>query len=300
MKKCKLFIMTLAGVILVSSMVFARPVQVVTTIKPLHSLLSALMLDIAKPKLLIPDATPYEYIPTPQDLHLVKDADLIVWMGPELEQSLTSVLHSTNKNLNVFEMLSDSEFKVLEKRGEENKRDPFMWLDVRNGEVFVDALYDQLVAIDPSHQEKYTANRDALKQKVSHLDRMFEFGFRGVPAGVSWLYHDTQQYFEQSYAFKVRGVLSLLPGEVADTMNLLKARTQISTVPKVCFFVEEGMTQARSSIALEGTNAQVVSLDSFGLGYPAGPELYIQIMQHNYDAIRGCFKKIRARFVEKS
>jgi len=293
----------LAGVFFIamislSSVGAAKSIEVVATIKPVHSLLAALMQGVAKPTLLIADTAPFDYKPSAQDIELVKKADLVVWMGPELEQSLNSVLVKPTPDMNVFEMLSDSEFKVLSLRNDDNTRDPFMWLDVRNGEVFVDALFDKLVEIAPAHEKLFIENRDALKKKVSHLDRMFEFGFRGVPAGLSWLYHDTQQYFEQSYAFKVRNILSLKPGEVADTMNLLNARNDMSAIGAFCFFTEEGMTTDRLPVAVEGLNATVVALDSLGLTYKAGPDLYVQVMQHNYDAIRGCFKDIGAKYTE--
>lgn len=294
----KLAVMFLIGMASFSSISSAKPVQVVATIKPIHSLLAGLMQGAGEPVLLIRDATPFTYKPTDKDLALVKKADLVVWMGPELEQSFTDVLLKPTASMNVFEMLSDSEFKVLSQRNDDNLRDSFMWLDVRNGEVFVDALFDELMKIAPEHQKTFSKNRDRLKQKIAHLDRMFEFGFRSVPAGLSWLYHDTQQYFEQSYGFKVRNVLSLKPGEVADTMNLLKVRDKMNGIGEFCFFTEKGMTTDRLSIALDGTKAKLVALDSFGLGYKAGPDLYVQVMQHNYDAIRGCFKDIKARYIE--
>lgn len=276
----------------------AKTIEVVATIKPVHSLLASLMQGVGKPTLLIPDTSPFDYTPSAQDIELVRKADLVVWMGPELEESLKSVLVKPTPEMNVFEMLSDSEFKVLSRRNDENERDPFMWLDVRNGEVFVDALFDKLVEIDPLNEKTFIKNRDVLKKKVSYLDRRFEFGFRGVPAGLSWLYHDTQQYFEQSYAFKVRNILSLKPGGMADTMNLLKAKNDMSAIGAFCFFTEEGMMTDRLSVAIDGLKAKVVALDSLGLTYKAGPDLYVQVMQHNYDAIRGCFKAIDAKYTE--
>ena len=106
-------------------------------------------------------------------------------MGPELEKSVADVLTPETKN---YEMLSDTDFKVLPSRKSDDLRDPYMWLDVRNAEVFIDALYTQIEAIDPKNKQIFMKNRDALKYKVAALDRKFEFGFRGIAAGISWMY----------------------------------------------------------------------------------------------------------------
>ncbi len=277
----------------VTSASAAKKIEVVATIKPIHSLLASLMKGVGEPTLLIKDKTPYEYMPSDTDVALLKKADLVVWLGQELEGSISDKLGTST---NVFEMLGNQDIKLLPMRTDESLRDPYIWLDVRNAEVFVDALYDQLVAVDAKNEQAYRKNRALLKKEITALDRRFEFGFRAIAAGQSWLYHDTQQYFEQSYAFKVRGVLSPKPGDVADTMNLLTTRDAFSKLDGTCMFVEEGLTQERLSLATDGTKARIETLDSFGLKLKAGPDLYIQMMKNHFDTIANCFTEIGAKY----
>jgi len=287
------FVAVFVAVISISSAHAAQKINVVTTIKPLHSLLASLMNGVGEPTLLMKDVTPYDYKPSPTDLKTIKKADLVVWMGPELETSISKEIQAHKNSL---EMLAHPDFKVLPKRKDDNARDPFMWLDVRNAEVFVDELYKSLSKIDPDNMEAYKTNRDLLKRDVAGLDRQFEFGFRAIAAGLSWVYHDTQQYFEQSYAFKVRDILAKETGDVADTMKLLKARDDLVNTGPICFFVEEGMKKDNLFMAVDGTKAKVETLDSFAMKLKAGPDLYIKMMQHNYDTIANCFKSIGAKY----
>jgi len=285
----------LVGALSSSTLYAAEKTDVIATIKPIHSLLSGLMKGVDTPGLLIKDKVPQDYTPSETDLQTLKKADLVVWMGPELEQSLSTVLSNSK---NAFEMLSYSDFKILPQRNDEKRRDPYMWLDVRNAEVIIDALYENLVNVDHAHEKQYAENRKIVKREIAALDRQFEFGFRAIAAGQSWLYHDTQQYFEQSYAFKVRDILATNAGDEADMANMLTLRTKLNDMGPVCFFTEEGMTDKNLSFALDGSHAKVATLKSYGLSFKAGPDLYQDMMRYNFDTIANCFKNIGAQYVE--
>ncbi|SCA56680.1 exported hypothetical protein [Candidatus Terasakiella magnetica] len=289
----RLFLTFWIAIFSLTSMAIAKPVEVVATIKPIHSFLSALMKGAGEPILLMKDVTPYDYSPSPEDQALLKRADLVVWMGPELEKSVAEILTPEIKD---YEMLSDTEFKVLPDRKIDNLRDPYMWLDVRNAEVFLDSLYEKIVTLDPKNEKIFKKNRNTLKYKITALDRKFEFGFRGIAAGISWMYHDTHQYFEQSYAFKSLGFLSEHPSENAQTANIFKMRAALNNFDKICFFVEEGLSQKNMSLAINKEQVQVGTLKSFGLSLPAGPDLYVDMMQYNYDTIANCYASIGAKY----
>ncbi|MCW9021588.1 MAG: hypothetical protein OQK42_01370, partial [Sedimenticola sp.] len=59
--------------------------RVVTSIKPIHSILASLMLGTEGPELLLEkDAIPFGYQLSEQQKKQVADASMIVWVGPEL------------------------------------------------------------------------------------------------------------------------------------------------------------------------------------------------------------------------
>jgi ABC-type Zn2+ transport system substrate-binding protein/surface adhesin len=275
----------------------AEAPKVVVGIKPVHSLVAALMKGVAEPALIVEGATtPYGYTLDAGDRRALEDADLVVWVGPELEPYLQRPLADAGTGTRVMELLADENFKVLPRRDDMERRDPFIWLDVRNVEVMVDELFATLVAVDPAHEAAYLENRRTLKVAMARLDREFEYGFRAVAAGEGFAYHDTQQYFEQAYAFKVRGFVAPEPGARADAARLLQVHAQLAAREKSCFFVEAGLPQDRLSLITQGTGARVAELDSFATGFAAGPDLYGKMMRHNFDVIAGCFKAVGAHY----
>ncbi len=270
---------------------------VVVSIKPVHSLVSALMQGVGKPRLLVKgDKTPLDYTLSKKQAERLAASDLIIWIGPELERFLIKPLKALKGGPRVYEMLSDDQFKILLSRYRKKERDPYIWLDVRNAEFFVDQLYRALLAIDPQNKATYAENRNQLKMKIARLDREFEYGFRAIAAGEGWAYHDTQQYFAQSYALHLKGFLSLTPGKIADTERLLKARATLAGQGKTCIFTEAGLTSENLSLLTSGTGAVIAELDSFATRFKPGPQLYEDMMRFNFRTIADCYVKVGAKY----
>jgi len=85
-----------------STKIYAAPPSVAVDIAPLHSLVSQVMGDVAKPALLIPaEASPHSYILRPSEAKALAKADLIFWIGesytPWLEKALLNVASSAQK-----------------------------------------------------------------------------------------------------------------------------------------------------------------------------------------------------------
>jgi zinc transport system substrate-binding protein len=73
-------------------------VKVVTSIKPLHSLASYLMDGVAKPDLIVDGyASPHGFSMKPSHAKMLQNADLIFWVGEDLESFLEKPLSSIAK-----------------------------------------------------------------------------------------------------------------------------------------------------------------------------------------------------------
>lgn len=77
-----------AGMMLAPSVAAAEP-NVVTTIKPVHSLVAGVMEGVGTPFLLIDGAaSPHGFALKPSQAFLLQGADVVFWVSPELETSL--------------------------------------------------------------------------------------------------------------------------------------------------------------------------------------------------------------------
>ena len=88
-------------------------VKVVTSIKPVHSLASYLMDGVGKPDLIVDGyASPHGFAMKPSHAKMLQEADLIFWVGEDLENFLEKPLKSIAKKAEKIELM---EIKGLNK-----------------------------------------------------------------------------------------------------------------------------------------------------------------------------------------
>ena len=89
-------------------------VKVVTSIKPLHSLASYLMDGVGKPDLIVDGyASPHGFSMKPSHAKMLQDADLIFWVGEDLENFLEKPLNSIAKKAEKIELMDIKDLNVL-------------------------------------------------------------------------------------------------------------------------------------------------------------------------------------------
>ena len=281
--------------ILLLSLVFCPGVvvgdgfRVVVSVKPIHSIVASLMEGVEGPELLIGDgSSPYGFELTEPQKRGLEEADLVVWVGPELEASIAGAIEALGPQVRTVELLSSRTMKILPSRSDGGSRDPFFWLDNRNVILMADDIARLLMDADPNRAHVYARNRRALVARLARIDREYEYGYRGFKAGLGVQYYDTLQYFEQAYALKIIEHVAGSPRESADAAAMIRARGYVARGEAVCLFTEQGMPPGHLSVLTEGNPVNLGRLDSLGDGLVAGPDLYFELMAHNTETIKRC------------
>jgi len=275
--------------ILAAPLSSADELKIVVSIKPIHSIVSGLMAGIEQPHLFI-EGSPFEFQTDSRQQQELSNSDLIIWVGPELEGSLQPLLSSLPSKVKVIELLSNPNLKILSKRYDDSRRDPYFWLDSRNVLILLDELANALIDIDPVRSHIYVRNRKKVREVLRKFDHQLEYGYRGLQGGIGYLYHDTLQYFEQAYALKTGGELLDTPDAQLDTQKLLKVRSQLSDGDFDCLLTERGLPENQLELLVPAGGNQIWQLDSLGLQFEAGADLYINMMQYNSAVIKQCLK----------
>jgi zinc transport system substrate-binding protein len=92
-------------------------IKVVASIKPIHSLASYLMDGIAKPDLIVDGyASPHGFAMKPSHAKMLQNADLIFWVGEDLESFLEKPLSSIAKKAEKIELIEIKGLQVLKFR----------------------------------------------------------------------------------------------------------------------------------------------------------------------------------------
>ncbi|MGH1353404.1 MAG: metal ABC transporter solute-binding protein, Zn/Mn family, partial [Methyloligellaceae bacterium] len=144
-------------------------VNVVTSIKPVHSLVSAVMKGTKAPYLIVKAShSPHSYNMKPSDARALRKADLIFWVGDELETFLQKPIKSLGKNSKKVELIKTHGLDLLDfRRGKDwqhhekkkhdhehshgSNRDIHIWLNPKNAERIVEQVVRYLVEKDPKN-----------------------------------------------------------------------------------------------------------------------------------------------------
>ena len=92
-------------------------INVVTSVKPVHSLVSGVMKGVGKPDLIVQgSASPHTYSLKPSQAKKLEEADLVFWMGHELESFLEKPLEAIANNAKVVELIDTEGLKRIKMR----------------------------------------------------------------------------------------------------------------------------------------------------------------------------------------
>ena len=115
LKKTPLIISFLSFITFITSV--NADVKVVASIKPIHSLASYLMDGVGKPDLIVDGyASPHGFAMKPSHAKMLQEADLIFWVGEDLEAFLEKPLKSIAKKAEKIELMSTKNLNVLKFR----------------------------------------------------------------------------------------------------------------------------------------------------------------------------------------
>ena len=97
----------LASTFLTASSISAfADVNVVTSIKPVHSLVSAVMEGVGKPKLIVEGtASPHNFALKPSQAQMIEKANVVFWIGHELEAFLEKPLETVGAKAKSVELI---------------------------------------------------------------------------------------------------------------------------------------------------------------------------------------------------
>lgn len=288
--------------------------KVVTSIKPVHSLVSAVMGDAGSSELLIEGASsPHAYAMRPSQARSLQDAGVVFWVGPELEAFLVKPIATTAKNaismpLMESEGLSKRAFRDDDGDHDENKHDedkhdhaehdhgahgkeaidPHIWLDPENAKAMARSISIVLSAADPVNATLYSKNAANLLDRLGQLSDDLQATIKPLQDKKYVVFHDAYQYFEARYGMESAGAIALSPDVLPGADHLRQIKTKVASLGATCVFAEPQFKPKLVEVVIEGTDAKSAVLDPLGAGIDQGPEQYFDLMKAMASSMRDC------------
>lgn len=323
MKTCALVGWAVLCALAFSTAVIASdPPRVVVSIKPIHSLVAAVMQGAGEPMLLIASgASPHTYSLKPSDARALQQADLIVWVGGGMETFLRKPLAALPKSSRVVELArapgvvllgqrqnddgelhtrgdSNRESTVLmsteedergEYRSEHGGSDMHIWLDADNARAIVRAAVAALEEVDPGRAALYRSNGERTEARIDALDRALRSQLTPLAGRPYVVFHDAYRYLEHRYGLTPIGSITVHPERPPSAQRIAALRKRVFDNHAICIFSEPQFEPSLVKTVIEGTGARVGTLDAEGgPGMAPGPDAYFTIMRNLGDSLKGC------------
>lgn len=286
----KFFAMLLLSILGFTESGLAAP-KVVASIRPIHSLVAGVMNGVGEPRLLLRGtASPHAYASRPSDARALAHADLIFWIGPDLENFLAKPLKSLAGRARIIQ-LSGLKGIVHRRRTAAHGHggeDTHIWLDPDNAAVIVRGMMQSLRELDAENSATYSANGSALLRRLKAAGRRIEDQLAPVKDRPFVVLHDGYRHFGQRFGLMQAGALNL-DAELSPGAKRLRAiKRLIRTNNVVCVFGEARAAPTSLSIAAEGTGARTGKLDALGLDITPGPNAYFELLARLASEFRRC------------
>ena len=238
-----------------------------------------------------PGTDPHLYKPTPFDIELLDEADVIVCNGLHLEGKMSEMLQKYGQRKPVIEVAAGVEKASLISAVEGSDAfDPHIWF---NPSIWSDGLAyvtKELGEIEPKSAEYFQANYQIYQKKLSELELWVESKLLTISDSVKVLItsHDAFSYFGQRFDIEVRGIqgISTLSEvglkDIADMVDFVIERqipaifVETSTSDKTAQSIVDGTYQKGFELKLKGP------LYSDALGEPDSPAgTYVGMVKEN-------------------
>ena len=297
-------------------------IDVVTSIKPVHSLVSSVMKGVDSPYLILDGASsPHTYSLKPSGARKLQDAELVFWMGDEIETFLKEPIKNISGSAAIIKLLNAHGLKRIEfreggmfddhghddhKEHAEKKHDhghddhekydnhahgeidPHVWLDPVNAIALVHEIEEALVKADPAHAAVYEENARKLRSQLNSLVSELRDQLEPVQDKSFIVFHDAYHYFEQRFDVSAVGSITVSPEVLPGAQRISELREKIMSLGAACIFSEPQFEPKLVKSLVEGSGAKTGVLDPLGASIASGPDMYFQLLRNMASSIKTC------------
>jgi zinc transport system substrate-binding protein len=285
---------------------FAAP-NVIVSIKPIHSLVASIMKGVAEPGLIVDGvASPHTYQMKPSDATRLQNAEIVFWVGHDLEKFMEKPLETLGSKARIVELddapglikLPTRESGTFEPHADgdehhegEVEYDLHLWLNTSNAKAMAAEIEKTLVDADPGNAQLYVKNLNELNTKLDSLSAEIRQTVAPIKDKPFIVFHDAYQYFEKEFGVAVAGSITVTPENMPGAARISQIHDKVKTLKSTCVFAEPQFEPKLISVVLEGTDAKTGTLDPEAGALKAGENLYGDMMLGIAESLKECLSK---------
>ena len=290
----------------------AANAAVVASLKPLGFIASAIADGVTDTEVLLPDgASEHDYSLRPSDVKRLQGADLVVWIGPEMEAFMEkSVKNIPNAKQVTIAQLNDVKPLLLkgaddddddhghndagsEKSDEHHHHGDYnmhLWLSPEIARASAVAIHEKLVELMPQSRAKLDANLKDFEAQLASTETQVGHELAPLKGKGYFVFHDAYGYFEKQFGLTPLGHFTVNPEIQPGAQRLHEIRTQLVEQKATCVFAEPQFRPAVVEAVARGTSVRMGTLDPLGTNIKLGKTSYSAFLNQLANQYASCLK----------
>lgn len=301
--------------------------NVLTTIKPLGFISAAITEGVTNTQVLLPtSASPHDYSLKPSDVEKLQSAQLIVWIGEEVETFLEKSLDKlpkekvlTLEEIKAIETLVEGTKKETEKEKDDHKHDHHkkdehkhghdhkhhkhddhdhdhdedwhIWLSPKAAEIIAEQIAERISNLFPEQKEKIAENLTNFKTSLANKQKEIEAQLEPHKSKGYYTFHDAYRHFENTYGLNSLGSFTINPSIAPGAKTLAKIKKNLADNKAKCLFTEPQFTPKVIESLSKGTSANIGQIDPLGAEIELSKDAYPQFLQAIANQFTECLAK---------
>jgi zinc transport system substrate-binding protein len=303
------FLMILGSLMFIQSIVNYANAKVISSVKPIGFIVEAIASGVTDNDILLPDgASPHSYYLKPSDLAKVKSAELVVWVGEDMEAFMPTILKSIDKQKQI-ELMAIPEIKVLLRTGHEDHEhedthshpipanghhgeyDEHIWLSPKIAKVIAQSIHDRLITLYPDKNALIDANLNEFIIKLAETEQNIAKKLINVQNRGYFVFHDAYGYFESQFGLKNLGSFTINPAIQPGVQKVYAIQQALKEHRAVCVFREPQFSPAVIEKIVNGTDVRIGELNPLGTGIALSKDAYSQFLAKLAEQLLDCLDK---------
>ena len=170
----------------------------------------------------------------------------------------------------------------------EKEDDVHIWLSPNNAIKIVKKVNKELNLYFPENSKIYDENASKFIHKIKNLKEELVKELAPIKDKPFIVFHDAYQYFEKTFELNAVGSVAL-EGDIASSpkqISFIKEKTKESNAS--CVFQEPQFDTKLVKIVVEGTNAEIGTLDPLGVNVTGDKDFYLQLLRNMSKSLKEC------------
>lgn len=255
----------------------ASATRLLVTIEPLAMLAEPLLAPGDELHTLLPsNRSPHHYALKASDMALLDAADLVVWVGPDMEQFLQKILRQQPRSLRL-DLLPTLHWPASsDGHHHHGDRDPHLWLNPDNGKVVVLAIAEKLAQLQPQDGDGYRTRAAAFIARLDQLALQLDQQLLPLKASPFMVYHDGYGHWVERFGLPQAGAVTLTPEQKPSAKQLYKLQQQAQGLR--CLYAEALYNNDSSRATAQQLKLTLVEVDPLGVRLPPSEYRYESLL----------------------